>query len=42
MDNGTRDEPLSRLAAAAGSVMIAHPTRVAVDGPPRRQTSRAQ
>jgi hypothetical protein len=34
MDNGTRDEPLSRLAEAAGSVMIAHPTRVAVDGPP--------
>ena len=34
MDNGTRDELLSRLAEAAGSVMIAHPTRVAVDGPP--------
>jgi uridine kinase len=34
MDNGTRDELLSRLAEAIGSVTIAHPTRVAVDGPP--------
>jgi uridine kinase len=33
MDNGTRDELLSRLAEAVGSVVIAHPTRVAVDGP---------
>jgi uridine kinase len=34
MDNGTRDALLSRLAEAVGSVTIAHPTRVAVDGPP--------
>ena len=34
MDNGTRDELLSRLAEAVGSVTIAHPMRVAVDGPP--------
>jgi uridine kinase len=34
MDNGTRDELLSRLAEAVGSVTIEHPTRVAVDGPP--------
>jgi uridine kinase len=34
MDNGTRDELLIRLAEAVGSVTIAHPTRVAVDGPP--------
>ena len=34
MDNGTRDELLSRLAADIGSVTIAHPTRVALDGPP--------
>ncbi len=34
MDNGTRDELLSRLAEAVGSVTIAHPTRVAIDGPP--------
>jgi uridine kinase len=34
MDNGTRDEMLSRLAEAVGSVTVAHPTRVAVDGPP--------
>lgn len=34
MDNGTRDELLSRLAEAVGSVTTAHPTRVAVDGPP--------
>lgn len=34
MDNGTRDEMLSRLAEAVRSVTVAHPTRVAVDGPP--------
>jgi len=34
MDNGTRDELLSFLAEAVGSVTIAHPTRVAIDGPP--------
>jgi uridine kinase len=34
MDTGTRDELLSRLSEAAGSVTIPHPTRVAVDGPP--------
>jgi uridine kinase len=34
MGNGTRDELLSRLAEAVGSVTIAHPTRVAIDGPP--------
>src|SRR5580693_5597821 len=34
MDHGTRDELLSRLAEAVGSVTTAHPTRVAVDGPP--------
>ena len=34
MDNGTRHEMLSRLAEAVGSVTVAHPTRVAVDGPP--------
>jgi uridine kinase len=34
MDNGTLDELLSRLAEAVGSVTTAHPTRVAVDGPP--------
>jgi uridine kinase len=34
MDNGTRDELLIRLAEEVGSVTIAHPTRVAVDGPP--------
>ena len=33
MDSGTRDELLSRLAEAVPSVVIAHPTRVAVDGP---------
>jgi uridine kinase len=30
----TRDELLSFLAAAVGSVTRAHPTRVAIDGPP--------
>ena len=34
MDNGTRNELLSCLAEAVASVTIAHPTRVAVDGPP--------
>jgi uridine kinase len=34
MDNGSRDELLSRLAEAVGAVTIAHPTRVAIDGPP--------
>ena len=34
MDYGTRHELLSRLAEAIGSVAIAHPTRVALDGPP--------
>ncbi len=34
MDNGTRVELLSRLAEAVESVTIAHPTRVAIDGPP--------
>jgi uridine kinase len=34
MDNGTRAELLSRLAEAVESVTNAHPTRVAVDGPP--------
>jgi uridine kinase len=34
MDNGSRDELLGLLAEAVGSVTIAHPTRVAVDGPP--------
>lgn len=34
MDRGTRDELLGRLAAAVASVSVAHPTRVAIDGPP--------
>lgn len=34
MAPGTRDEVLGRLAAAVGSVAVAHPTRVAIDGPP--------
>ncbi|WP_433088068.1 cytidylate kinase family protein [Dactylosporangium sp. CA-052675] len=34
MDRGTRDEVLDHLAAAVGAVAVAHPTRVAVDGPP--------
>ena len=34
MDHGTRDEVLGRLAEAVGSVTVAHPTRVAIDGPP--------
>ncbi|MEU4570556.1 uridylate kinase [Micromonospora sp. NPDC023956] len=34
MGHGTRDELLARLAEAVGSVTVAHPTRVAIDGPP--------
>ena len=34
MDRGTRDDLLGRLAEAVGSVTVAHPTRVAIDGPP--------
>ena len=34
MDRGTRSEMLGRLAEAVGSVTVAHPTRVAIDGPP--------
>ncbi len=34
VDYGTRDQMLSHLAEAVGSVTIAHPIRVAVDGPP--------
>jgi uridine kinase len=34
LDQGTRDEVLGRLAEAVGSVTVAHPTRVAIDGPP--------
>lgn len=34
MGHGTRDEVLGRLAEAVGSVTVAHPTRVAIDGPP--------
>lgn len=34
MDNGPRTELLDRLAEAVESVPDAHPTRVAVDGPP--------
>lgn len=30
----TRDDVLGRLAGAVGAVTVAHPTRVAVDGPP--------
>jgi uridine kinase len=34
MKRGSRDEVLACLAEAVGSVTVAHPTRVAVDGPP--------
>ncbi|WP_240742450.1 cytidylate kinase family protein [Micromonospora zingiberis] len=34
MERGSRDEMLGRLAAAVWSVTAAHPTRVAIDGPP--------
>ncbi len=34
MDQGTRDELLGHLAEAVEFVTVAHPTRVAIDGPP--------
>jgi len=34
MDQGTRDELLGHLAEAIEFVTVAHPTRVAIDGPP--------
>jgi uridine kinase len=34
MDQRTRGEVLDRLAEAVASVTVAHPTRVAIDGPP--------
>lgn len=34
MEQGAREEILGRLAEAVGSVAVAHPARVAVDGPP--------
>ncbi|MFG1654327.1 uridylate kinase [Micromonospora sp. NPDC049275] len=34
MAHGTRGEVLGRLADAVGAVAVAHPTRVAIDGPP--------
>ncbi len=34
MDNGLRDIMLGHLAEAVATVEVAHPTRVAVDGPP--------
>ncbi|MET8547697.1 cytidylate kinase family protein [Micromonospora zamorensis] len=34
MGKDTRGEMLGRLAEAVGSVTVAHPTRVAIDGPP--------
>lgn len=34
MEQGTRDELLGRLAGAVRSIVLGHPTRVAVDGPP--------
>ncbi|KKK04829.1 uridylate kinase [Micromonospora sp. HK10] len=34
MERGIRDELLGRLAEAVGSVRVAHPIRVAIDGPP--------
>lgn len=34
MVHGPRDAMVGRLAEAVGSVAVAHPTRVAVDGPP--------
>jgi uridine kinase len=34
MEHGTRDQLLGRLAGAVGSVLVAHPVRVAIDGPP--------
>jgi uridine kinase len=34
MDHGTRDELLSRLSEAIGTITVTHPTRVAIDGVP--------
>jgi uridine kinase len=34
MESGSRQVLISRLAEAVGSVLIGHPTRVAIDGPP--------
>ncbi len=34
MNQGTRDEMLDHLVGAVGSVAVAHPTRVAIDGAP--------
>ncbi|SCF08001.1 uridylate kinase [Micromonospora mirobrigensis] len=34
MQRGSRDELICHLVEAVGSVAVAHPTRVAVDGPP--------
>ena len=34
MRTGTRDELLSHLAEAVGSVAVGHPARVGIDGPP--------
>ncbi|WP_430497037.1 cytidylate kinase family protein [Micromonospora trifolii] len=34
MVQGTRDELIGHLAEAVGAIAVAHPTRVAVDGPP--------
>jgi uridine kinase len=34
MNRGAREEMLGRLAEAVGAVTVAHPTRIAVDGPP--------
>ncbi|GAA1937772.1 cytidylate kinase family protein [Kitasatospora viridis] len=34
MDQGTRDELITRLTEAIGSTTTAHPLRVAIDGPP--------
>ena len=34
MGPGTRDEMLGHLAEAVGAINVAHPTRVAIDGPP--------
>jgi uridine kinase len=34
IENGTRDEMIGRLAHAIQSAKVAHPTRVAIDGPP--------
>ncbi|MCG5436214.1 cytidylate kinase family protein [Micromonospora foliorum] len=34
MVHGTRDELIRRLAEAVEAIAVAHPTRVAVDGPP--------